>query len=289
LEGIPVKIIEGDIATDDGIQQDDFNSVQTVFHLAALPKRANASQTAYQNVNIDGTRRILACAQKAGVTRFVYCSTASVHAEGNKTNPITENTPFQTDYWYTKTKLEAEQLALQWGQENHIPVTVIRPAVICGPWNKDLLRLFHAIQRKRFVMIGDGNNSCHVVHAEDLAKAFIQASKAPDAINKAFIIAGPSAMSLHQFMDAICDTLGVRKPQLHIPVEPALFFTRTWNKICELLHVSSPITTQSLDIFTKNRAFDSSKAKAILGYEPEITPTEAISRAIVSCRQCNLL
>lgn len=289
LENIDVKVIEGDISRDDGLLQEDFKGVDTVFHIAALFRQEGASRDVFHNVNVEGTRRVLECAKKAGVKRFIHCSTAGVHGEIDRDKPADEHAPFRPGDWYQETKLEGEQLALRWGQEHNLPVTVIRPSAICGPGEMRFLKLFRAIQHKRFFMIGNGEHHYHFVYVDDLAKGFIQAAENPKAENEIFIIAGPSAIPLNLVIEYICDSLGVKKPFLSIPVAPMMIACRLCSTICKKIGVNPPLYPRRLDFFTKHRSLDITKAKTILGYEPEVTPAEAITRMASWYRKENLL
>ena len=50
-----------------------------VYHVAALYRSAGLPDSAYREVNVDGTRHLLEAAVAAGVARFVHCSTIGVH------------------------------------------------------------------------------------------------------------------------------------------------------------------------------------------------------------------
>ena len=86
---------------------------EVVFHLAAALRQAEPGDAEYAAVNVEGTRNMLEAAARAGVRRFVHCSTVGVHGDAG-TVPATETSPLgPLDDPYNRTKLEAEQLALE--------------------------------------------------------------------------------------------------------------------------------------------------------------------------------
>jgi nucleoside-diphosphate-sugar epimerase len=278
LDGLDVEIIRGDIALDNGLNQDDFKNVDVVFHIAALFRQEGATREAFYNVNVNGTRRVLQHARNGGAKRFIHCSTAGVHGWTDQDKPADENAPFRAGDWYQETKLEAEQLALAWGKEHGLPITVIRPTAICGEGDLRFLKLFRAIHRRRFVMIGKGTHHYHFLHVDDLSQGFILAAEHEQAIGQVFIIAGPRSIPLNEVIQSICLTLQAPKPLLHIPVLPVKITAITCDALCKRIGIMPPLYPRRLDFFTKHRSFDARKAATMLGYTPRIQPEEALAR-----------
>src|SRR5215210_6745840 len=87
------------------------HDVQGVIHLAAL-KYAGVSVDEplhYYQVNIDGTRSMLAAMAEAGVTRLVFSSGASVYGTPD-VDLVTETTPTRPESPYGESKLVSEWL-----------------------------------------------------------------------------------------------------------------------------------------------------------------------------------
>ncbi len=85
--------------------------------------------------NVEGTRNVLEAAHRAGVGRFVHLSTIAVVGKPPREGLITEETPCRPQDAYQESKLEGERLALKWGREWGLPVIVLRPGAIYGPWS----------------------------------------------------------------------------------------------------------------------------------------------------------
>ncbi|MGB5280068.1 MAG: NAD(P)-dependent oxidoreductase, partial [Arenicellales bacterium] len=101
-KGYKVEVLDlaSDASWDDLLQ-----GIDIVFNIAALFQEVENTEAMYHKVNVDGTLKLLKTAEKAGVERFVHCSTVGVHGHV-KEIPCTEKTPFNPMDEYHRTKLE---------------------------------------------------------------------------------------------------------------------------------------------------------------------------------------
>ena len=68
---------------------------------------------------------------------------------------------------------------------------MVRPGAIYGPGETRLLKLFRAIARGRYAVVGSGRPFYHPVYIDDLVDGFLLALERPEAVGEAFIVAGP--------------------------------------------------------------------------------------------------
>ncbi|RMD92609.1 MAG: NAD-dependent epimerase/dehydratase family protein, partial [Calditrichaeota bacterium] len=80
LQGLPVEYAYADLA-DDSPVDDATRGIDTVYHIAALYRAENVPKKMFWRVNVGGTKKMLIAAKKAGVKRFVHCSTVGVQGE----------------------------------------------------------------------------------------------------------------------------------------------------------------------------------------------------------------
>src|SRR3972149_4016828 len=95
------------------------------------------------------------------------------------TPPPAEPPPLARGNIYQKTKAEAEPLALAFHRQRGLPVAVVRPGAIYGPGETRLLKLFRAIARKRYAIVGSGRAFYHPVFIDDLVHGFLLALDRP--------------------------------------------------------------------------------------------------------------
>lgn len=267
LKELGVEIVLGDI-TDRNSVTKSLEGIDIVFHIAAAYRTAGIPDKVYWEVNVEGTRNVLEASTERGVKRFIHCSTIGVHGDV-KEIPATELTPFNPGDVYQITKLEGEKLAIKFYREKGLPVVVIRPMSIYGPGDTRLLKLFKMVSKGKFIMLGDGNTLWHGVYIDDLVSGFKLAAEKNGVLGEAFIIGGDKYVTLNELVKKIANAFGVEVRQFHIPARPLQILGSLCESICIPLHIEPPIYRRRVDFFTKNRAFDISKAREKLGYQPK--------------------
>ena len=273
-----VDIVLGSI-TDKDVVKKAVNGVKKVYHLAANWRTAGVPDKVYWDVNVGGTRNLLEASIKENIERFVHCSTMGVHGHVDEI-PSNENTRYNPGDIYQVTKLEAEKLALNFYKEKGLPVSVIRPCAIYGPGDTRLLKMFKAIAKKRFIMLGSGKTLYHMVYVTDLIEGFRLAADRQEAVGEAFLIGGEEYISLNKLAKMIAKEIGVSPPKIHFPVWPVELLGTIVEKICIPLKIEPPIYKRRVLFFTKDRAFDISKAKNILGYKPKVNIRTGIKKTV---------
>jgi len=288
LDGLQVEVVRGTLDSDDGVPAQALRGVEVVYHIAALYRQEGATREVFMNVNATGTERLLRTALQADVARLVHCSTGGVH--GHIENPpADESAPLSPGDWYQESKLAGEQRALAFGREHAIGVSVVRPSPIYGAGDLRFLKLFRAINRGTFRMIGDGKPFYHFVYVEDLARGFILAGEHEAALGEVFIICGPEYVPISRIVELIARELDKPVPRWHIPVTPVMLAARVCKAVCHPLGIEPPLYPRRLDFFIKDRAFDCRKARRMLGYEPQVDLSDGIRRTADWYRQHDFL
>ncbi|MCO6430478.1 MAG: NAD-dependent epimerase/dehydratase family protein [Deltaproteobacteria bacterium] len=273
-----VEIAEGDLKNEKSIRA-AIKGTAGVFHIAALFRKAGLPDSEYYEVNVEGTRRLLNAAVEEGVPRFIHCSTIGV--QGHIENPpAKESDPYNPGDIYQVTKMEAEKLALRTFKEGKIRGVVIRPAMIYGPGDTRLLKLFSMLSKGRFFYVGAGDKYVHFIDVRDLVAAFGRAMELNHLNAEVYTIGGKRALPLNEAVEIICEQLGVRRPWLHLPVKPVQLLGTICEAICTPLRINPPIYRRRVDFFTKDRHFDCSKARQQLGFQPSKDLEEEIADII---------
>ena len=269
LNGAVYETAIGDVRDPESLRV-ALKDVEIVLHVAAVFRTAKHPDSYYFEVNLEGTRNVFEQAIAAGVKRVIHCSTIGVHSS-IKNPPANEAEPYSPTDVYQVSKCEAEKLALSYFKSGKIAGSVIRPAMIWGPGDTRFLKMFKAIERRRFPMIGSGKIWTHWIFVSDLARSFRLAAEKANGRGEIYIIAGATPKTLNQVVSAIAEEYGVKPLRLRIPVWPIQILGSIVETVCVPLGLEPPIHRRRADFFIKNRAFDCSKAKAELGFVPEHT------------------
>jgi nucleoside-diphosphate-sugar epimerase/SAM-dependent methyltransferase len=251
-----------------------FHGVDVVFHLAATQHEMNVPDKKFWDVNVLGTRNLLEASVRAGVGRFVHGSTIGVY--GVTTGVIDESTPCVPDNIYGVTKLEGEKLSLTY--RDRIPVAVIRIPEVYGPGDRRLLKLFKAIGKNAFFVIGSGENLHHLIYIDDLVEGLLQAAVHPAAENGLFLLAGNEPVTTNQMVAAIARQLGAREPKFRAPMLPFLAAATVLEKTLRPLGIQPPLHRRRLDFFKKDLPLSPDLAKWKFGFDPKVDFEEGAKR-----------
>lgn len=270
-----IEIVEGELTNADDVKR-AAEGCDRIFHLAAAFRNIAYSDEHYWRVNVGGTLNVLAAARAHGCERLVHCSTGGVHGHIDRP-PADETYRFKPGDIYQRTKLEAE-LAAAAAAKDGLPVSIVRPGAIYGEGDMRFLRLFQAIQQKRFAMVGSGETRLHMVYVDDMVQGLLLAGSHPDACGQTFIIAGAEAPTLNEIAEGVADAMGARRPRLRVPVWPVYAAAVLCEAICVRLGVEPPLHRRRVGFFTHHREFDIGKARRLIAYEPRVTLTEGLRR-----------
>ena len=276
LELLGAETTVGDLTDRDSVNR-AMAGIDTVYHIAALFRKAGLPDSDYWDVNYHGSVNLFQAALARGVTRFVHCSTVGVlgHIENP---PADESRPYNVENIYQVTKCEAEKAVLAFHKDRGLPVTVVRPAGIYGPGDRRWLKLFKPIAGRRFVMLGSGETLIHLVFISDLVDAFVLAANNANAVGRVYIAAGERYVTLNELTSTIAKTVGVSDSFLHIPFKPVRMLSGVVEDVCKPLHIEPPIYRRRVDFFIQDRAFDITRARTELGYAPKVGLGEGIRR-----------
>jgi len=247
--------------------------VDVVYHLAAAQHEANVPDQRFWDVNVTGTKNVLEASVNAGVRRFVHGSTIGVYGPTSE-GLITESSPLSPDNIYGVTKLAGERLALSFSEK--LPVVVIRISETYGPGDRRLVKLFKAIKKKMFFMIGGGQNLHHAIYIDDLTDALILAASSERALGQSLVLAGNDAFTTNEMVHVVATELEATISNIRIPLRVMLFFAVLAENLLRPMGIQPPIHRRRLDFFRKSFRFSTSKAFDYLGFLPKYTFAQGV-------------
>jgi len=280
-------VVEGDLADAAAIER-LVAGRDAVVHVAAVYRTAGHQDAYYREVNVLGTKLLLEAAARHGVRRFVHTSSVGVHGHVEQP-PADETAPLAPGDVYQATKAEAETLALDYHRRRGVPVAVLRPGAIYGPGETRLLKLFRAIARGRYAIVGTGRSFYHPVFIDDLVAGFLLALDRPEAVGEAFLICGPSYVSQRDLAALVAKHTRGRVLPLRIPARPIQWAGDLVEAICVPLGLEPPLHRRRVDFWTKSRAFSIEKARRMLGYDPKTDLDQGIAVTAAAYREAGWL
>jgi nucleoside-diphosphate-sugar epimerase len=277
LTGLGIDVVSGDVRNKD-VAGDVVKDCEQVYHLATAYRRSTASKEHYWSVEVGGTKNLLDASIHENVAKFIHCSTTGVYGHVIKP-PANEGHPYAPYDVYQKAKCDGEQLVLKYIAEKGMPAVIVRPCGIYGPGDTRLLRLFKSIYNGTFVMVGAGEVCYHLVYVEDLIDAFELVGDKKEALGEDYIIGGEEIPTLNELVEVIATVLGVPAPNKRFPfVWPVMLASWVCEQAYKPFGKEPPIFPRRVNWFIKNRAFDISKAKRELGYNPKFDLKTGITK-----------
>lgn len=158
---------------------------------------------------VQGTEIVARAAMDLGIRRLVYLSTISVYGLPGD-GDLDETAPRRTcgDH-YSDMKLEAERLVLAHHERHGLPVTVLQPTIVygpfSGPWTIGPLSL---LKQERVVLVDGGSGMCNAVYVDDVVDAIILAAVRDEGVGQSFLISGDRPVTWRQFFGAYEQMLG---------------------------------------------------------------------------------
>jgi nucleoside-diphosphate-sugar epimerase len=245
LARIPVDFALGDV-TDPHALDRAMRGCDLVFHCAY---GTSGSQKHRAWINKTGTERVLEAAHRAAVSRLVYLSTLMVYGRTGD-GDLDETAPRRRfGNAYSDSKLEAEEIALQYARSGRVPVTVLQPTAVYGPYGGVwTVAPIESLKSGRMILIDGGSGTANAVYVDDLVSAMMLAAVREAAVGEAFLISGSEPVSWRELYGHFERMLGVNRTVSMTVEEAHAYYRRHQKQIARL-------PGELLRTFRQDRAF----------------------------------
>ncbi|MDX6636505.1 MAG: UDP-glucose 4-epimerase, partial [Solirubrobacterales bacterium] len=199
----------GDITDLDALL-DAAESCDAIVHLAAVAdvNHVVADPAKAQEVNSEGTLKVLEAARQAGVKRVVYGSTIWAYSDCPERSVDEDTRVEPPSHLYTATKLAGEHYCKSYAELYEVEYTILRFGIPYGPRARDatVLAAFCAKAEagERLTVAGDGSQSRRFVYVEDLADGVVSGLR-PEAANRVYNLTGEEDTTILQIAEAVRD------------------------------------------------------------------------------------
>ena len=249
------ELIIGDIRDKDMANQ-ALKGVDAVVHLAAHTSVVGSLENPEENwdININGTLNLLEACRQNRVDKFIFASSNA--AVGEQTPPIDERTIPRPLSPYGASKLAGEALCSAYYHSFGLKTISLRFANCYGPYSdhkSSVIARFMGWARegKPLIIYGDGNQTRDFIHVEDVCQAIYLSLMTLDFYSEVFQIASGVETTINELAEMIEEVTG--------------------NKL-QIIHQME----RKAEI-RRNYA-DVSKARAFLGFQPNVELREGLKR-----------
>jgi nucleoside-diphosphate-sugar epimerase len=173
-----------------------------------------------ERVNVEGTRRLLAAAEAAGVTRVILLSSVKAQgapAPGTEGDESAEPRP---EGEYGRAKLAAETLLREWSARTGGEGIALRLPLVYGPGAKgNFARMLRAAARGWIVTIGDGSARRSLVSRDAVAHAVRTILRSPPRPGfRVYIVADEQPYTVLEMQEALGRAFGRRPRRVRLPL-----------------------------------------------------------------------
>ncbi len=287
LESLGVELATGDLTDPDSLDR-AVAGVGTVYHCAA--KVGDWGTWAeFQTGCLDATTNLAGAAARHKVGRFLHISSTSAYGhpvEGGA--PVDEAAPLGRRLWplwdyYTRSKVECEQILWAFHDRGEFPLTVIRPSWLYGERDRTTLkRLVGRLQTGKVPLIGRGDNPLSAIYAGNVADAAILAARDPGSVGQAYNITHQGQITQREFLDLFARACGARPPSRSLSYTGVFGVGFLLEAIGRASGRKRPplITRYATWLMGRSVSYSTEKARTKLGWTPALGNQESIDRSV---------
>src|SRR5690554_2998585 len=266
--------------------------VASVVHLAAYFDFSGEQRPQYDEVNVEGTRRLLRALRELEVAQFVYSGTMLVHEAGEPGERIDEDAPIRPRWAYPQSKAAAEEVIRE--EHGDIPYVLLHLAGLYDdetavPTLAQQIARIYERDLQGHLYSGDLDAGQSMIHREDMIDAFRRAiDRRADLPDEATILVGePEAMGYRELQDALGELIhGEEWATFSVPGPVAK--AGAW-----IQGAAEPLVPDAIDkgrkpfirpfmieISSDHYALDISRARRLLGWKPKHRIRDALPKLV---------
>jgi len=204
---LPIEMLPGNLG-DAAAVRAAARGCEVVFHCAYDFAGTKDHQ---RRVAIESTRNVGEAALEFGLARMVHVSTFSIYAP-MPNGDLTEDSPWpKCKDSYVLAKREAERLVRQLRRTQSLPVVIVQPTLVYGPFSPHwTVAPIQRLTTGLVPLLNHGDGYCNAVYIDDVVDAMILAAIRPGIDGETFLISGEKPVTWKDFYGAFENRLGIR-------------------------------------------------------------------------------
>jgi nucleoside-diphosphate-sugar epimerase len=151
-----------------------------------------------------------------------------------------------------------------------VETSIVRISETYGPGDFRLLKLYRAVNRGRFLIVGSGENLRQAIYVDDLVRGLSIAAVSPAAVGETFVMAGAETMTTRGLVRDVAAALAKPEPRLSVPMWPFLLGALAMEGTLKPLGIQPPLHRRRLDFFRKSFVLSTAKARRVLDFAPRM-------------------
>jgi nucleoside-diphosphate-sugar epimerase len=202
------EIVRGDLRGGEGLEA-ALRGVDCVIHLAGVTKVLRVAE--YYAGNGTATANLVR-AMEGHPARLVHVSSLAAVGPSSDGSPVDEDAPPAPFTNYGKSKLDGERAAR--AREGTV---IVRPPVVYGPRDTDVLQLLRTISRGYVLEIAGGDRWFSAIYVKDLVTGLIAAAENSAAAGRTYFLTYAQPHTWNDLAVAAADIMGTHPRVLRVP------------------------------------------------------------------------
>ncbi len=229
----------------------DFDAIVHMAAITEIKKTIEDPKTCF-DVNCFGTLNMLELARRKKVSRILCTSSANVYG-APRTNPVTEETPFDPRVPYDYSKVICENLANSFYKSKGLPVALTRSWLLFGEYDQPsraTIRFIRAcLKDEPLTLFNGGKDTTSPSHAVNFAKLALNIIQNERAVGKAFNFGGERPVTIRELAEAIKSLTGSKSkldlapPRSELEATPQISYP-SLERIKTVLHYEHELTLE---------------------------------------------
>jgi nucleoside-diphosphate-sugar epimerase len=287
--GARLDVIEGNLLSP-GDCRTAVAGATVIYHLAAA-RGEKSIPDAFMN-SVVTTRNLLdAVKETSALRRFVHVSSFTVYAGTrsgrrmlDESSPLEQRPELRGDA-YSFAKIKQEELLAQYAKRYELPLVIVRPGYVYGPGNEPIPGRVGLGTFGMFLHLG-GSNRVPLIYVDNCADAVVLAGLTPGVDGEIFNLVDDELPSSRQFL-RLYKRHVKRFRSMYMPHAVSYALCWLWEAYSTWSAGQLPRTfnRRMWQAYWGNVRYTNAKAKARLGWKPQVPTTEALRRYFESCRR----
>ncbi len=195
----------------------------SVVHLAAYYDFSGEPSPLYQELTVDGTRRLLRALKDFHTEQFVFSSSLLVMEPSERGKPLTESSPTRAEWAYPQSKLRTESVIQ--AERGEIPTVILRLAGVYTDDCKSIpvaqqIRRIYEKDAESFFFPGNRDHGQSFVHLDDAVECLVRTIQRRGDLEplELFLIGEPDVLSYSELQDILGEMIhGKQWPTIPVP------------------------------------------------------------------------
>jgi dihydroflavonol-4-reductase len=252
---------------------------QYIYHLAGITK-ARTEQDYFKG-NAEGTRNLVesALVYEKEIKKFIYVGSQAAVGPSPDLNPIDESHPPRPLTYYGKSKLAGEEFVQT--SSSRLAVTIIRPPVVYGQRDTDVLEFFRTVSKGIIPRLGGADKYISLIHVRDLVRGIIMAGESVKATGQTYFLCNPHPYSWQDISKMTLNVLN--KKGINIPVPLGVIKVVAWASERLAAMSDKPALVNNQKVIEMQQTYwtcSPAKAGRELGFKTEIDLEQGIRETL---------